>query len=584
MDYYGLMLSFNRFTLFVLLVLALTVHAQTPESKPDAPITSALDSALFYQLLMGELSTRSGDPGEGFALILDAARKTNDPRLFQRAIDIALQERSGDSALLAARAWRQALPESKEANRYILQILIGLNRIAEALDPLRREIATTPAKDRIAAIASIPRYFGRTSDKKLASATVEQALTSYLTMPGVGSSAWTTIGYMRFDAGNIDGALEAARKGQSMDAKSERPALLALSMMSSKAPQAETLVKKYLETSPKPEVRMEYARALLGAQRYDEATTQIQRITQEKPAYQQAWLIRGELELQDSKLAAAEQSLKRYVELVLAKRTDNFTDDADRGLAQAYLSLAQIAEQRKDFEEAQAWINRIDSADDLLNAQLRRAAILAHQGKIEEARQLIQNQSEKSPADARLKIAAEVQLLRDNKQYQAAYDLLAQATALNPADFDLVYDMALVAEKLGKFEEMESLLRSVIKGKPDYLHAYNALGYSLAERKIRLPEAKQLILKALEFAPNDPFISDSLGWVEFQSGNLAEASRILQEAFKAKPDAEIATHLGEVLWTMGMHDQAMNSWKEAALLNGENETLLETLKRLRVKL
>ena len=126
--------------------------------------------------------------------------------------------------------------------------------------------------------------------------------------------------------------------------------------------------------------------------------------------------------------------------------------------------------------------------------------------------------------------------------------------------------------------------RSASSGKPDYHHAYNALGYSLAERNVRLPEARALILKALESAPDDPFITDSLGWVEFRSGNLAEALRILQGAYKNKPDAEIAAHLGEVLWASGQRDQAMAIWRAGAALNADNETLLETLKRLRVKL
>ncbi len=227
---------------------------------------------------------------------------------------------------------------------------------------------------------------------------------------------------------------------------------------------------------------------------------------------------------------------------------------------------------------------RIRTSEDLLNAQLRRAALLARQGKYDEARLLIRSQPEQSPADARLKINAEVQLLRDSKQYAAAYERLAQASASNPDDPDLLYDMAMVAEKLGKVDEMERLLRSIISRKPEHHHAYNALGYSLAERNIRLPEARQLILKALEFAPGDPFITDSLGWVEFRSGNLEEARRLLQGALKAKPDAEIAAHLGEVLWTMGRRDEAVHIWREGAKINAENETLLETLKRLRVKL
>lgn len=582
MDYYGPMLRFNRFPLLVLLVCALSANAQTPDNKPTEPISSALDGELFYQLLLGELTAREGEPGAGYALILDAARKTNDARLFKRAVDIAIQARSGESALLAARAWKQALPASREANRYVLQILIGLNRIGETAEPLKNEIAAADSTDRVATVISIPRYFARATEKTLAADTVEQALAGYLTEPGVGVFAWTVIGRMRFDAGNIDGALDAARKAQSLDAKSDAPALLALSMMGPKVPQAEAIVRKHLESHPQPEMRMEYARALLDARRYPEAMAQLQTITNERPDYAEAWLIRGALELQEGKSSMAERTLKRYV--ALAKREDGSHMQTSRGLVQAYLSLADIAEKRKDYSAADAWLKRIDSADDLLHAQLRRAAILARQGKLDEARQLIHKQPEKSLADARLKAATEVQLLRDSKQYQAAYDLLAQAVAENPEDLDLLYDMAMVAEKLGHLEEMERLLRSVIEKKPDYLHAYNALGYSLAERNMRLPEAKQLILKALEYAPGDPFITDSLGWVEFRSGNLAEAVRILQEAFKAKPDAEIAAHLGEVLWSMGQREQAMSIWREGVQIDGANETLLEILKRLRVKL
>ena len=584
MDYYGLMLRFNRLPLLVMLVCTLPTNAQTVDSKPVVPITSALDSELFYQLLLGELNARTGEPGSAYSLILDAARKTNDARLYHRAVDIAVQARSGDSALQAARSWKQAMPTSKEANRYLLQILIGLNRLSETGDPLKRTIAATDLKDRSAAISAIPLYFARVTDKKLAAVIVEQALAGYLNTPALGVAAWTVIGRMRFDASDTSGAMDAARKAHGLDEKSEGPVLLALSMLNPKIPQAESIVKKFLEGKSKPEVRMQYTRALLDAQRYPDAITQLQIITTEKPEHAEAWLILGTLELQDGKAAIAEQSLNRYVALALAQRTSASRTETNRGLTQAYLSLSQIYEQKKDYTEADAWLKRIDNTEDMLSVQLRRAALLARRGQIEDARKLIRSQPEKAPEDARLKVAAEVQVLRDSKQYKAAYQLLTEATTRDPNDFDLVYDMAMVAEKLGNLDEMERLLRAVIAGKPEYPHAYNALGYSLAERRIRLPEAKTLVQKALEYAPGDPFISDSLGWIEFRSGNLSEAHRILQEAFKAKPDPEIAAHLGEVLWSMGLRDQAMNTWKEGMKINAENETLLETLKRLRVKL
>ena len=183
-----------------------------------------------------------------------------------------------------------------------------------------------------------------------------------------------------------------------------------------------------------------------------------------------------------------------------------------------------------------------------------------------------------------LKRATEVSLLRELKQYQAASDLLTTALAKMPDDTDLLYEQAMVLEKLGKFAEMERLIRRIMTLKPDYQHAYNALGYSLAERNVRLPEARELIKKALEFAPSDPFIQDSLGWVEFRMGNKTEALRILEAAYKQRPDSEIGAHLGEVLWSLGQRERAVVIWKESRLLNADNATLLETVKRLGVKL
>lgn len=538
-----------------------------------------MDAELFYQLLLGELNVRFNEPAVGFALVLDAATKTRDPSLYQRAVEMAFQARSGDSALQAARAWKQALPTSREANRYVLQILVALNRLPESVEPLRQDIALASPQERSAAIATVPRNYARVSDKKQAATVVEQALADALKDPATAPIAWASVGRMRLAAGDPAGALEAARRGQAADPRAEGPALLALELMEPKTPQAEALVRQYLQGQPLPELRMGYARALLDAQRYPEALAQLKLITSERPQFAEAWLVQGSLLAQDNQLPAAEASMTRYVELATGQPA---SEERSRGLAQAYLGLAQIAEKRKDFTAAGAWLDRIENSQDLMAAQGRRASLLARQGRLEEGRQLLRALPERNAADGRMKLMAEISLLREHKQYRPAYELLAQALAKEPADTDLLYDQAMMAEKLGDFADMERLLRRLIAAKPDYHHAYNALGYSLAERNLRLPEAKQLIQKALEFAPGDPFISDSLAWVEFRMGNKAEALRILQQAYKERPDPEIAAHLGEVLWSMGQADQARGIWREGMLQNGENETLLETLKRLKV--
>ncbi len=560
------------------------VLAQVPDNAPATvaavPRSSDMDAELFYQLLLGELNVTGDEPGAGFALILDAARKTNDPELYQHAVEIAFEARSGDAALRAASAWKKAFPQSREANRYVLQILVTLNRLPESVEPLKTEIALADPKDRPAVISSLARSYARATDKKEAASVVEQGLAAYLQDPTAGPSAWTTIGRLRLNAGDNAGALDAARRGQALNARAEGPVLLAMELMDAKQPEAEPLVRSYLAAQPIPELRMAYARTLLDAQRYPEALQQIQAVTRERPELAEAWLAEGTLLLQDNHLAEAEAATRKYLAPMEPQAA---SEERSRGMAQAYLTLSQVAERRRDFAQANAWLDKIDNSQDLLQAQNRRASILAHQGKMAEARKLLQTLPERTPADARMKVLAEIQLLRDNKNYREAYDLLAQTAAQDPEDTDLLYDQAMLAEKMGRFDDMERLLRQLMAKKPDYQHAYNALGFSLAERGQRLPEAKQLIQKALEYAPGDPFIRDSLGWVEYRMGNRTEALHILQTSFKERPDPEIAAHLGEVLWTGGQRDQAQSIWREGLMLNPENETLLDTLKRFKVK-
>ncbi|MDH6591217.1 tetratricopeptide (TPR) repeat protein [Variovorax sp. TBS-050B] len=551
-------------------------------AEPAVAQPSALTAELFYEILMGEMTARGGDPGSGYALVLDAARRLRDGRLFQRAVEIALQSRSGDAALAAARAWQETLPNSRDARRIELQILIALNRIGDTVEPLRAEIAATSQVERPLLMAVIVRNYGRAPDKKLAASVVEQALADDLKNPATGGLAWATVGRLRLNAGDTSGALDAAFKGQQIDPASDAPAALALEMIDPGQPLAEPIVTRHLAGNPKasPDLRVAYARVLVENRRYTDAAAQLQALTTARPELAEPWLLLGSLQAQARQDAAAETSLKRYIDLA-ANQKD--ADDRQRGTTQAYLVLSQLAERRKDFTAAERWLARIDSTEDLAAAQTRRAGLLARQGKLPQARELVRSLPERNAEEKKRKFLAEVQLLRDAKQYQAAYDMLAQAAAAAPDDSDLVYDQAMVAEKLNRLDEMERLLRRLIELKPDNQNAYNALGYSFADRKIRLDEARTLIQKAVQLAPEDPFIADSLGWVEFRLGNTNEALRILEAAYKSRPDPEIGAHFGEVLWTAGQKERAVTIWKEALLSDAENETLQETLKRLRVK-
>jgi tetratricopeptide (TPR) repeat protein len=588
MDYYGPMVLFQSFRIASLAaVMALAMHAAGAQSvgaevnsakdQPAVESNPALDAELFYEIFLGEVSARTGDPGAGYAFMLEAARRSADGQLYQRAADIALQARSGDYALAAAKAWKEALPESREANRYVLQILVALNRIGETPDLLRQELAQSSPRAKTSTLAALPQMYGRASDKALAAKVVEAALVDELAHPATGPLAWVSLGRIRLAAGSKAGALEAARKAQALDRANEGAVRLALELLEENTPEAESLVTESLAERPIPELRMAYARVLLGLQRYTDAARQLELATQEKPDLVEPWLVLATLQLQDNRLPAAEAALKRFMNLVES------APDAElrqKGLTQAYLLHAQIAEKKQDFAAAEAWLARIDNAEEVFTAQTRRASLLARQGKVDQARALLRSLPGTTLDDRRTKLLAEVQLLREMRLYQDAYALQGELVALAPDDTELVYDRAMLAEKAGQPDTMERLLREVIAKKPEHYHAYNALGYSLADRGVRLAEAKQLILKALEFAPNDPFIGDSLGWVEFRMGNLAEARRLLESAYKARADVEIAAHLGEVLWTLGDKEAAMRIWKEGQRTSPDNETLKETLKRL----
>ena len=554
--------------------------AQTTDPKTEPkPAPSALDAVLFYQVLLGELNVREGSPGAGFSILLDAARKSRDPALFQRAVDIALQGRSGEAALQAAQTWKRELPQATEPNRYILQILLALNRIEEAGQALAVSLSDLPAAEQNGAIASVPRLFAPLQDKQRAADVVEKALAKSLAQAHTAASAWTTIGRMRRDAGQEDLAVQAALKARTADSTAPGPIILGLSLLNSGQPRLQTMLDDAMQGTVLPELRLGYARALISQQQYPQAMQQLVLLNNKHPDFAEGWLIRGLLLQENGQTAEAEQQLSHYAKL----NARNTEPEAQAGQAEALMTLAQIAQQQGQIARAQQWLAQMPPTADPIKLASRQADLLAQQGRMSEARLVLAQVKATTPEQIKRKTLAQSQWLREHKQSANAYDLVKAALKDSPDDAELASELAMVTEKLQRFDEMESLLRRVMKNKPQDPQAFNALGYSLADRQVRLDEARRLIEQAVALAPQDPYIQDSLGWVAYRQGQLSDALRILQAAYKAKPDAEIAAHLGEVLWAMGKNQEAATIWREGLLLKADNETLLETLKRLNFK-
>jgi tetratricopeptide (TPR) repeat protein len=551
-------------------------------------------------LLIGELELRSGEGGTAYEIILDAARRTRDEALFRRAVDIALQGRALEQALGATRSWRLALPESLDAMRLQIQILVAGGRIDDLAEPLRALLRATPAAERNELITALPRFLQRNPEPKKMAALLTEVLKPLAEAPDTAVAARVSTGRAWLSAGEHDIALALARDALKLDPAATDPAVLAMELMPT-LPAAEELVKQRLERTDAPvALRLNYTRLLTGSQRYAEAARQLEIVTRERGTDAPAYLTLGVLYQELKQNKEAEAALLKYVELAQAAGpaaapsagtrqppADGDDDDdaaagkPERGLVQAWLSLAQLAEQRGDFKAAEAWLAKVDDPQRALDVQSRRASILARQGKLAQARELIRKSPEKSTDDTRAKLVAEASLLRDVKRWKDAYEVLGTANQRFANDPDLLYEQAMMAEKTEKFDDMERLLRRVIALKPDSPHPHNALGYSLADRGTRLTEARALIAKALELAPGDPFITDSLGWVEFKLGRKDEALKLLRSAYAARPDTEIGAHLGEVLWAMGQKDEARRIWREAKSRDAANEVLRETLARLR---
>ena len=585
--------------------------APEPAAVEARPANSDMDGRLLFQLIIGEIALTKGDPSTAYDWLLDAARRTKDEGLFRRTVDIALQARAGDQALAASRAWRLARPESLDALRVQMQILLALNRAAEVTEPLRSLLEQTPAAERGGVVAALPRFLQRANDSRQVAGIMEEVLKPYRDEPATRIAARVALGRAWLEAKEADRALALAREGFALDPAAIGPPLLALELMRER-PQAEAIVLDYLrQPASESALRLAYVRVLTTSQRYADAITQLHAATAAQPDVAPPYLSLGALHLELKHAKEGEAALLRYVALVQrdgdpapapsgtaaaaaaaqmsaaaadADDDDDTSNRPDRGLVQAWLMLAQAAEQRNDYKAAEGWLAKIEDPQRALEVQSRRASILARQGRVAQARELIRSLPERSPEDARAKLMAEAAVLREAKRWKDAFDLLGNASKRFIDDADLLYEQAMVAEKLDRLDDMERLLRRVIEIKPDNAHAHNALGYSLGDRKLRLPEARQLVLRALELSPGDPFITDSLGWIEYRMGNREEALRLLRQAYTARPDTEIGAHLGEVLWALSQRDEARRIWRESKGRDAANTVLRETLARLRVDL
>jgi len=531
-----------------------------------------MSPAMMTQLMQAEMAFKNGDWQGPYLTMMSLAQQTKDPRLAKRAAEMALTAKQADDALAAVKLWRQYAPDSEEASQYYLGLIILSDNLGEAESILKQRLADATPAARGLVMFQMQQLLLRAKDKEAAGAMLERLVAPY------GNLMETHVVLAQAALARND---KAAAKREAQAALQLKPdseiAALTVAQVSEDEGGAIKVLKDFLAAHPEArEVRSAYARLLVNEKQYEAARQEFLTLDKAQPDNPGTLYALGILSMQMNDRPAAEQYFSRFVDLMDKAPAD------ERDPSKAVMILSQIAEERGDYKAAADWLDRLDTEDPKVQfgAALRRAQLTAKQGDVAGARKLLGTLKTDDKTEQAQIVLVEAQILRDAGQPKDAFKLMEQGVKRFPDNMDFLYDYALMAEKMGKTAVMEKSLRKVIAKSPDNMQAYNALGYSLADRNVRLKEAYRLITKALKMAPADPFILDSMGWVNYRMGKLDEAETHLRKAYTLRNDPEIAVHLGEVLWKKGNQEDARKLWREAQAKDPKNDALKSTLARL----
>jgi len=539
--------------------------APEPEDRAVLP-KQELTENLLYEFLLAEIAGQRGSATLSAQAYVDLAKRTRDPRIARRATEVALYARMNNAAIDAATLWHETEPGSTRPLQALAGLLVAAGRYEEALPNLKKLLAGS-ANDPANGFTQLTRTLANTQDKQAALKLVRSLAADYPRL----AEAHFAVARAAVSAGDERLALEAARKAGQLRPDWEAAVLLEAQLLQkASTDQAETLLAGHLKKYPAArETRLAYARLLVAQKRFGEARAEFQKLMSGVPDSSDMAFAVALLSLQLKDYDDAERYLRSLIE----------SPYRDKDGVRLY--LGQVAEERQNIPEALRWYGEVGEGEQYVQAQIRYAQVLARQGKLDEARARLQQAAAKNSQQRVQLILAEAQLLRDANQPKTAFDLVGQALDRVPNNPELLYDYAMLAEKIERVDILEASLRKLIEIRPEHAHAYNALGYSLADRNQRLPEARELIEKALQLAPDDSFIIDSMGWVLYRMGKLKDSLGYLRRAFAGRPDAEIAAHLGEVLWAMGERAEAERVWGDATRESPDNETLANTIRRLK---
>lgn len=537
-------------------------YAENAAVKPKITETNA---EFVYKYLLGEIAGQRGELSLASQLFLDLAKQTRDARLAERAAKVAAYANQPAMALMASNLWTELDPNSTEAQQAASQLLVASGNLKDAKPQIKKLLAKEDT--RANGFLYLNTLLSKQKDKQEVLEVVQDLAKPYPKLP----EAHFAIAQAAFFADKPDVAKTALDNADKYRPGWEVGAQMQGQLLFKESPdKALDFYKAFLKKYPNAnDVRMAYAKTLVNQKKIQEAKPEFIRLVESSKGSPEVSAVVGLLSLESAEYQMADQ----YFEQALSggfKEPD-----------QLHLYLGRSAERQKNDTRALTWYDKIQPGEFYLDGRLSAAGVIARTQSVDKAIAMLDEVNDLTPEQQILVIQTEVNLLGQAKRHQDAFDLMQNATKSWPNSPELIYDYAMTAERVGKLEIMEEELYKLIKMRPDYAAAYNALGYSYADRNIKLIEAKTLVETALKLSPNDHYIMDSLGWVYFRLGDLPNAIEYLRKAYEIQADPEIAAHLGEALWKQGQQEEAKKIWEQALKAHPENDVLVATAKKFK---
>ena len=533
---------------------------------PDFP--TDISPSMLYELMVAEVALQRGQLDVAVANYLDAAKVSKDPKVAERATQIAIYAQDMAKALTAASLWVEIDDENPDAHRTYAAILLKIGRAADAVSEYERMIQLMPADQIGKAFSIIVTQLTREPNHALALSTMQKLVEKH---PD-NMDAQFAFAHLAMRHGDFDSALSTLDNVLKDKPNWSKAIILRARILAMQGgrDQALNYLAEALKKGPlkkNVEIGITYARMLTEARKFDEALTQFVHLTQVAPSNDELHYFAGVLALQLKKTDVARKHLKQVVKL-----------DRDR-VFEANYYLGQAAELDKNNKEAIQYYSSVRRGELYFNAQIRVVALLADEKKFKEAQDYLKNIHVDNDQQQVQLYLLEGDVLREADRYQDAKQFYTSILDSHPNETSIRYARALIAEKLGELDLLESDLRTILKTEPDNAQVLNALGYTLADRTQRYNEALQYIQKALELEPNDAAVMDSMGWVKYRLGDYESAIAYLRKADEIAKDPEIAAHLGEVLWVAGKKNDALKVWEESLKEHPNHEALLKVMKR-----